>query len=265
MSNPLSITASIVPVLQPAATVTQCLKDAKQWRLDGRLRLRDELRSKACLLEMLGDRIEDSEDAIEAAEALKPSLIKELASPGSLISLFKKTPQDFVAKLALPYSLRRLVKPFAWPFAYVDDLIDNYGRSEAQDRDWEARKTVPLISPISFRAKHADFLESVQSRGCQDESFVSGLLILVGFIVSYPTCFTSLIFPGSLDATYPDTLELIYSQTPDAVHLAEAVLFLSVVCEAPPTALQLQKMHAAQNVVLEDDDLPDGSIRTVAF
>jgi hypothetical protein len=120
MSNPLSITASIVPVLQPAATVTQCLKDAKQWRLDGRLRLRDELRSKACLLEMLRDRIEDSEDAIEAAEALKPSLIKELASPGSLISLFKKTPQDFVAKLALPYSLRRLVKPFAWPFGQND-------------------------------------------------------------------------------------------------------------------------------------------------
>lgn len=74
---------------------------------------------------MLKDRIEDSEDAVEAAEALKPALIRALASPGSLISLFKKTLQDIVGKLALPYSLRRLVKPFAWPFGkkHVSEML----------------------------------------------------------------------------------------------------------------------------------------------
>lgn len=119
MSDPLSITASIVTILQLAATATQYLKDIKQGSTD-RLRLRDELRSTVCLLEMLKDRVEDSEDAIEAAEALKPASIRTLASPDGPLNLFKRILEDIVAKLAPEHSLRRLAKPFTWPFDKKD-------------------------------------------------------------------------------------------------------------------------------------------------
>lgn len=99
MGDPLSITASIVAVLQCAATATQNLKDVKQGSTD-RLRLRHELRSTACPLEMLKDRIKNSEDAIEAAQTLKPVPIITLASPGGPLSLFNMVLEVIVAKLA---------------------------------------------------------------------------------------------------------------------------------------------------------------------
>lgn len=84
----------------------------------------------------------------------------------------------------------------------------------------------------------------------------------MAFIVTYPTCFSSLIFPSTLDTTYSDALELIYSQAPNAVYLAEAVLFRVLYAKRPPMALELQQMHATQepskDVALQDDDVPDG-------
>jgi hypothetical protein len=119
MSDPLSIAASVLALLQLAATATQYLKDVKQGSTD-RLRLRDELRSTACLLEILKDRIEDSDDAFEAGETLKPVFLKGLAGADGPLNLFKQILEDVVAKLAPQDSLRRLAKPFTWPFDKKD-------------------------------------------------------------------------------------------------------------------------------------------------
>jgi len=60
MADPLSVTASIITVLDLAAKVTSYLKDVKGGA-EERLRLRDELRNTVTLLHMLKDRTEDVE------------------------------------------------------------------------------------------------------------------------------------------------------------------------------------------------------------
>lgn len=117
MSDPLSVTASLIAVLQLIATATQYLKDVKHGSAD-RMRLRDELRNATCLLEMLRDRIEDSE--YSGDEALKPASISSLIAPDGPLNLFKKMLEDIVGKLAPQDRLRKLAQPFAWPFDKKD-------------------------------------------------------------------------------------------------------------------------------------------------
>lgn len=119
MSDPLSIAASVIALLQLTATATQYLKDVKHGSAD-RLRLRDELRSTACLLEMLKDRVEDADDASETEEALRPGSIRALAEPDGPLSLFGQILQEIITKLEPQASLRRLAKPFTWPFDKKD-------------------------------------------------------------------------------------------------------------------------------------------------
>jgi hypothetical protein len=45
----------------------------------------------------------------------------------------------------------------------LNDLNEKADRSEAKCRDEEARKIALWICPVSFRARHADVLESVES------------------------------------------------------------------------------------------------------
>ncbi|KAM0218304.1 hypothetical protein ACHAQI_001492 [Fusarium lateritium] len=196
MSDPLSIAASVIALLQLTATATQYLKDVKHGSAD-RLRLRDELRSTACLLEMLKDRVEDADDESETGETLKPGSIRALAEPDGPLSLFGQILKEIVTKLEPQASLRRLAKPFTWPFDKKDitemlnslerlkshfnlimqndlrelaklshlklnDLNDKADRSEAKSRDEEATKIISWISPISFHAKHIDVLERVE-------------------------------------------------------------------------------------------------------
>lgn len=119
MGDPLSITASVVTVLQLAGTATKYLKDIKQGSAD-RVRLRDELRSATCLLEMLKDRIEDSEDTDDKAEAMKSTSLSSLAGPDGPLTLFKRVLEDIIAKLAPQDGLRRRSQPLSWPFAKKD-------------------------------------------------------------------------------------------------------------------------------------------------
>ncbi|KAM0229945.1 hypothetical protein ACHAPO_009667 [Fusarium lateritium] len=196
MSDPLSITVSVIALLQLAATATQYLKDVKHGSAD-RLRLRDELRSTTCLLEMLKDRIEDDDETSETDQPLKPASIRALAEPDGPLSLFKRVLEDIVTKLEPQARLRRLAKPFTWPFdkkditelltclerlkshfnlviqndlhelvkltnIKLDDLKDKANESEARVRDEEVLKIISWISTISFRAKHEDILDSTQ-------------------------------------------------------------------------------------------------------
>jgi len=119
MADPLSTVASIIAVLQLAAKTTQYVKDLKHGSSD-RVRLRDELRSTVCLLEMLKDRIEDSEETTEAAETLKPMSMKSLAGSDGPLSLFKRILEEIAEKLAPQERLRQLSRPFTWPFDKKD-------------------------------------------------------------------------------------------------------------------------------------------------
>lgn len=118
MSDPLSIAASVVALLQLAATSAQYLKDVKHGSVD-RLQLRDELRSAVYVLEMLKERIEDSDD-LEEPYRLKPAALSSLAGPGGPLDRFKHLLEDITAKLAPADRLRRLKQPFAWPFEKKD-------------------------------------------------------------------------------------------------------------------------------------------------
>ncbi len=101
MSDPLSVSASVIAVLQLAAIATQYIKDIKHGTAN-RMRLRDELRSATCLLEMLKDRIEDSEDTMDNAETMWPLSINSLTGSDGPLSLFKRILEGYCCKACSP-------------------------------------------------------------------------------------------------------------------------------------------------------------------
>lgn len=72
--------------------------------------------------------------------------------------------------------------------------------------------------------------------------------------------------PRTLDATYSDALQRIYSQDPEAVDLAETILFWVICARRALTVMEMQHMYATHQLpprtALEDDDLPDVDILT---
>ncbi|KAK4150139.1 hypothetical protein C8A00DRAFT_37273 [Chaetomidium leptoderma] len=197
MADPLSTVANVLAVLKLAVAATKYIKDVKQGSTD-RLRLRDELRSTTCLLEMLKDRIDDSEDATgDDAEILKPSSIASLAGEEGPLALFKRLLEDIIARLAPQDRLRRLTQPFTWPFdkkdiaelvsalerlkshfslAMQNDLVElaklsrvkldgihrHVESARTRSMDKEAEKIVLWVSPLSYRLRHIDVLETAQ-------------------------------------------------------------------------------------------------------
>jgi hypothetical protein len=155
MAEALGIVASVIAVLQLAATATKCVKDVKQGSAD-RLRLRDELRSTTCLLEMIKDRIEDSEDDIDGdAERILPSSVASLAGEDGPLALFKSILEEIISKLAPQGRLRRHVQPLTWPFDKKDiaELVSTLERlknyfSLVMQNDLVYDHNLP-ISPLS--------------------------------------------------------------------------------------------------------------------
>jgi hypothetical protein len=108
------MTASIVAVLQMIATVTQYLKDHKGGSED-RVRLRDEMRSTICLLEMLKDRVEDSDTGNPWLNA-----VRWLDVPNGPLAQFKKALELLVDKLAPSGRMRQVAQTIKWPFDKTD-------------------------------------------------------------------------------------------------------------------------------------------------
>lgn len=119
MSDPVSITASVITVLQLASTATTYLKNIRHGS-SGRVKLRDELRNTTCLLEMLKDRIEDAEDAGADLEAVEYTSMKSLSGPDGSLTLFRRVLEDIVVKISPQDTLRQRALPFIWPFAKTD-------------------------------------------------------------------------------------------------------------------------------------------------
>lgn len=115
MGGPTGVSASVIAVLQLATTATRYLKDVKSGSAD-RIRLRDELRSTVCLLEMLQDRLEDSEGSLDGSSTLKPQSIDSLSGSDGPLQLFQQILEEITAELSPQDNLRRLAQPFTWPF-----------------------------------------------------------------------------------------------------------------------------------------------------
>lgn len=113
MADPVGLAASVIALLQMTATAIQYVKDVKDGPLD-RIRLRDELRSTTCVLEMLRDRVEDSQSSEEVT--LKPELLATLSAADGPLNLLQKLLQDIITKLSPLTRLKRLAQPFTWPF-----------------------------------------------------------------------------------------------------------------------------------------------------
>ncbi|KAJ6099060.1 serine/threonine-protein kinase chk2 (cds1) [Penicillium canescens] len=196
MSDPLSIAANVITLLQLTAVTIEYLKGIKNGAAD-RLHLRDELRSTACLLEMLRDRIEDAEDADLRSESTEKVLMKSLVGSDSPLILFQRMLEEIIAKLSPQDKLRQRSLPLMWPFTKKDiaeklssierlkshislamqsDLVElaqsshhkiiNLGqkmdRTDARFQDDETQKIILWLSPLFFREQHVAILESVQ-------------------------------------------------------------------------------------------------------
>lgn len=120
MADPLSTIANVLAILKLAAAATQYIKEVKQGSSD-RLRLRDELRSATCLLEMLRDRLEDSEYADDSdSETLKPRSIASLQGADGPLELFRQVLEEIIGKLAPQNRLGRFTQSITWPFDKKD-------------------------------------------------------------------------------------------------------------------------------------------------
>ncbi|KAG7294108.1 hypothetical protein NEMBOFW57_004172 [Staphylotrichum longicolle] len=197
MADPLSTAASVLALLNLAVAATKYIKDVKQGSTD-RLRLRDELRSTTCLLEMLKDRLEGSDEVGDGQlETLKPSSIASLAGEDGPLTLFKQILEDIITKLAPQDRLRRLAQPFTWPFnkkdvndfvstlerlkshfnlvmqndlvalsklsnLKLDGICQQFETARTKSLDKEREEIVAWISPLSYRPRQLDILENMQ-------------------------------------------------------------------------------------------------------
>lgn len=114
MGDPLSVAASIIAILQLAATTIKYLKDVKSGSSD-RTKLRDELRNLVCLVEMLQDRVDDMESGVGDTVAIS---LTHLASHAGPITQFRQLLVEVTVKLRPPKvgGLQWLAKSAAWPF-----------------------------------------------------------------------------------------------------------------------------------------------------
>ncbi|KAI0425854.1 hypothetical protein F5Y09DRAFT_320665 [Xylaria sp. FL1042] len=192
MGDPLGTAASIIAVLQLAGVATTYLKDLKNGAAD-RMRLRDELRGTVCILEMLKDRVEDTENV----GMLKPTSIQALEAQDGPLVLFKRILEDIVDKISPHGILRRLGQPLMWPFdkkdiseylvslerlkthfgllmqndifelakitnIKLDNIYKKLDDSEDKSRDVETQTIIQWTSPLAFRATHTSILETAQ-------------------------------------------------------------------------------------------------------
>ncbi|KAJ5424569.1 hypothetical protein N7445_010542 [Penicillium cf. griseofulvum] len=144
MSDPLSITAIIITVLQLAATATDYLRSIKNGAED-RVKLRDELRNTTYLLEMLRDRIEDAEDVVATLGTEKPMSIKSLSGPDNALVIFQRVVEDIIAQLS--------------PQHLGQKLDDTHLRHQEDQNE----RIFLWFATLSFHEQHVAILESVQA------------------------------------------------------------------------------------------------------
>lgn len=151
MSDPLSIATGLITLIQLTAKVTEYVKDVKDGGKE-RTKLRDELRSVTCLLEMLLDRVEDQHDSDDVNDSsnLKPAAIASLAGPDGPLDRMKTTMEKIVSKLAPSSGLRKLAQPIKWPFD-KKDVLELLGTMERL----KSHFTLVLQNDLMYAATHS--------------------------------------------------------------------------------------------------------------
>jgi hypothetical protein len=114
MVDPLSISASIIAVLQLTSTAVQYITDAKD-ASEERLRIRDEISSTSYLLYMLKDRV------LQASLG-EPWLltVQSLDVPKGPLEQFKKALGQLAAKLTPSKRLKKVGEALTWPLQRED-------------------------------------------------------------------------------------------------------------------------------------------------
>ena len=126
MADVLGVIASISQIIWLSTTVVQHLKNGIGGSQE-RLRLRDEIRSTACLLEMLKDRAEN-----EQTRSIWLISIRSLKTSNGPLEQFKGALELLVAKLAPTNRLKQLAQSLKWPFdrAEVADILKTLERQK---------------------------------------------------------------------------------------------------------------------------------------
>jgi hypothetical protein len=127
MADPLSISASIIAVLQLTSTVVGYLNDVKD-ASEERLRIRDEITSASFLLYMLRDRAEQA----SLGEAWL-STVRSLSVPKGPLEQFKRALEQLAARLAPVNKLRKFGKALKWPFQReeIKDILSTIERQKS--------------------------------------------------------------------------------------------------------------------------------------
>ena len=125
--DPLSLTASLIAILQLSSKVTLYLKQLKSGSRE-RIKFREEIRNITYMIQVLNDRIED-------AEALGDDLasIKSLKTCGGPLDQLKNAFEFLAHKLASHGMLENFARSMLWPFskAEVKDILNIIERQKS--------------------------------------------------------------------------------------------------------------------------------------
>ena len=127
MADPLSISASIIAVIQLAGTVVKYLNDVKTAAQDHQ-RILSELSSTSGVLVLLKDLAERS----QCGDAWSLT-IKSLNVPNGPLEQFKTALEHLALKLAPAIGLKKVGKALAWPFqkAEIQDILNMIERQRS--------------------------------------------------------------------------------------------------------------------------------------
>ena len=127
--DPLSISASIIQILQFTSTVVQYLNDVKDASKEC-LKIRDEISSTSFLLYMLKDRAEHAQEGDDSS-----STVRSLNVPNGPLDQFKNALERLAARLAArlapAHGLKGIGKAVSWPLKKTE-VKDILGKIERQ-------------------------------------------------------------------------------------------------------------------------------------
>lgn len=114
MADPLSISASLVALLQLSQAVIRYVDEVKGG-LSDRLKLLVELSGTCCLLET----VKDAAERAKWSGAWLPSM-QTLAAPNGPLQQFKELLEKLAVKLNPGHGLKKIGKAMSWPFERVE-------------------------------------------------------------------------------------------------------------------------------------------------
>ena len=123
--DPLSITASIIALLQLTRSVLDYLKDFKDASED-RFRLMGELSGLKCLLSLLETRVNES----KAGDPWLDNTVRVLDDPNGLLDQFKSDLARLASKPGGGGAVKAFVKKMTWSFekTEIKDLLSKIER-----------------------------------------------------------------------------------------------------------------------------------------